>query len=251
MKGPTWLGLLFGIALLISLFFPENGLSLGSARTVLDLGNLGDRSLCQTSPIRLMPLGDSITHGSAIAGGYRIPLWNQFLEEGWDIDFVGSQENGPSDIDRDHEGHPGKPIQYIRERIIGWLDTYHPHVVLLMIGTNDVLYPQVHDFANADYRLNALIYQITQALPETELLVASIPVLADPVFNERARVFNLEIPPMVDAYVNQGKRVHYVDMYGALTPSDLADGIHPNARGYEKIAGVWHSALSQIMEQRC
>jgi hypothetical protein len=30
----------------------------------------------QPTPVRIMPLGDSITHGTPVAGGYRLPLYH-------------------------------------------------------------------------------------------------------------------------------------------------------------------------------
>jgi cellulase/cellobiase CelA1 len=40
--------------------------------------------------------------------------------------------------------------------------------------------------------------------------------------------------------------VHLVDMFSALTTADLADGVHPNAGGYAKMANVWFSALQSV-----
>lgn len=210
-----------------------------------------DASYCNSPTLRIMPLGDSITHGSAIQGGYRIGLWERFLDTNQQVDFVGSESNGPLTIDRDHEGHPGKAIQYIQEEVNGWLNANPPQMILLMIGTNDMLYPGVYDSPSAPQRLNELIQNITINSPETELFVASIPRLNDPVANNRARVFNSQLPEIVDAYVREGKRVHYVDMYSALTPSDLADGVHPNTIGYGKIADTWYESISELIEQQC
>lgn len=251
MKGHTWLGLFCGITLLILLSSPGEDLRPHRAKTALPLVNLNGPAICRSAPIKVMPLGDSITHGSAIAGGYRIPLWHNLLAEGWAVDFVGSQANGPFSIDRDHEGHPGQSIQYLREHVIDWLDRYRPDLILLMIGTNDVLYPQRQDFAQAAYRLRALIDQVTRRLPETELLVASIPTLADPAADERAEAINSEIADMVATYARQGVRVHYVEIFRLLSGADLADGVHPNAEGYEKIAAAWYRAMDTVMAQRC
>ena len=56
----------------------------------------------------------------------------------------------------------------------------------------------------------------------------------------------MTIPGIVQAKVNAGKRVHLVDMHGALSTSDLIDGIHPTAGGYDKMAAVWYSALLAV-----
>src|SRR5215208_7092891 len=90
-------------------------------------------------PIRIMPLGDSLTDGFNVPGGYRIELWSRLAAEGLCIDFVGSLANGPSTLpDRDHEGHSGWRIDQVSDAVVPWLQRSRPHVVLLLIGTNDV-----------------------------------------------------------------------------------------------------------------
>ena len=57
---------------------------------------------------KIMPLGDSITDGLTVAGGYRIKLWSSIQNLGITIDFVGSLSNGPAELgDKNHEGHSG------------------------------------------------------------------------------------------------------------------------------------------------
>jgi hypothetical protein len=52
--------------------------------------------------VRVMPLGDSITDGFTVPGGYRVDLWQKIVASGRTIDFVGSQSNGPGNLgDRD------------------------------------------------------------------------------------------------------------------------------------------------------
>lgn len=63
------------------------------------------------------------------------------------------------------------------------------------------------------------------------------------------RSFNAAIPGLVQTRAGQGRSVTYVEMHGALTTADLADGIHPSASGYSKIAAVWHAALIPILRQ--
>ncbi|HEX5200872.1 MAG TPA: GDSL family lipase, partial [Actinoplanes sp.] len=41
--------------------------------------------------VRVMPLGDSITDGTQVPGGYRIGLWQRLAAGGYRVDFVGSQ----------------------------------------------------------------------------------------------------------------------------------------------------------------
>jgi lysophospholipase L1-like esterase len=193
--------------------------------------------------VRVMPLGDSITDGLTVPGGYRIGLWQRFVTNGYKVDFVGSLYNGPASLgDHDHEGHSGWRIDQIDANIVGWLNTYQPHTVLLHIGTNDI--SQNYDLANAPNRLSALIDHITNTLPSTEVFVAQIiPMSYD---TSQERTFNAAIPGIVQSKVAAGKHVHLVDMYDALTTADLADAVHPNAAGYDKMAAVWYQALLSV-----
>jgi len=192
---------------------------------------------------RVMPLGDSITEGTQVPGGYRIGLWQRLGN--YRIDFVGSQFNGPSSLgDHDHEGHPGWRIDQIDANIVTWLRNTNPRSVLLHIGTNDVL--QNHDVANAPARLSTLVDRITATAPNADVFVATIIPLSNAGQESAARTFNATIPGMVQSKVNAGKRVHLVDMHSALTTADLIDGVHPTAGGYDKMAATWNNALRSV-----
>ncbi|SCL72085.1 RICIN domain-containing protein [Micromonospora chersina] len=192
--------------------------------------------------VRVMPLGDSITEGTQVPGGYRIGLWQRLANGRYTTDFVGSQYNGPAALgDHDHEGHPGWRIDQIDANIVGWLNTYQPHTVLLHIGTNDIL--QNYNVAGAPNRLSALIDHITSTAPGAEVFVAQLTPLANSGQESAVRGFNAAIPGIVQSKVNAGRHVHLVDMHTAVTTADLIDGIHPTANGYDRMAAVWYSAL--------
>jgi lysophospholipase L1-like esterase len=195
--------------------------------------------------VRVMPLGDSITEGTQVPGGYRIGLWQRFSSGGYRVDLVGSQYNGPASLgDHDHEGHPGWRIDQLDANIVGWLRATGPRTVLLHIGTNDVL--QNYNLAGAPARLSALVDRITATAPDTEVFVATIIPLANSGQEANARAFNATIPAMVQSKANAGKHVHLVDMHSALTTADLIDGVHPTATGYDKMAATWYAALRSV-----
>ncbi|MFB9235699.1 lectin [Plantactinospora siamensis] len=205
----------------------------------------GPASAESNGGVRVMPLGDSITEGTQVPGGYRIGLWQRLANGRYTIDFVGSQYNGPSSLgDHDHEGHPGWRIDQIDANITGWLNTYQPHTVLLHIGTNDIL--QNYNVSTAPNRLSTLIDHITGTAPTAEVFVAQIIPLANSGQESAVRTFNAAIPGIVQSKVNAGKHVHLVDMHSALTTADLTDGIHPTATGYDKMAAVWYGALQAV-----
>jgi lysophospholipase L1-like esterase len=195
-------------------------------------------------PVRVMPLGDSITDGLQALGGYRSDLWEYMKADGMNTDFVGSRSSGPPQLgDRDGEGHPGWRIHQLTAHTRGWLLKYRPDIVLLQVGTNDVI--QRWGLSAAPTRLNALIDLITATLPNAQVYVATITPLAGRLNERRASAYNATIPPMVAAKATAGRHVRLVDMHSALSRADLSsDGIHPTTGGYARMAAQWYSALT-------
>ncbi|MGH2354219.1 MAG: SGNH/GDSL hydrolase family protein [Chloroflexota bacterium] len=199
--------------------------------------------------VRVMPLGDSLTHGYTIPGGYRIELWAALAAAGLDVDFVGSQRHGPPDLaDIDHEGHSGWRIDHLARSVDGWLQASAPDIILLMIGSNDMLLD--YDVAGAPDRLGALLDQIATTLPDAHILVASIPPVGpgDDDQLQRIQAYNAALPAVVSARAAQGQRVRFVDIYGVIEPTDVdADGTHMNASGNAKMASAWYAALQALL----
>ncbi len=192
--------------------------------------------------VRIMPLGDSITDGFNVPGGYRINLWQRAVAGGYTVDFVGSAFNGPAGLgDHDHEGHSGWRIDELDANITGWLRASSPRTVLLHIGTNDI--GQNHDVANAPARLSTLLDHIRTLAPAAEVFVAQIIPTSNAANETKTQTFNAALPGIV---AQKGPRTHLVDMHSALTTADLADGLHPSAAGYDKMAARWFAALQSV-----
>jgi len=218
---------------------------LAAALVAGTIAGVGTAQAESNGGVKVMPLGDSITEGTQVPGGYRIGLWQRVVAGGYRVDFVGSQYNGPSNLgDHDHEGHPGWRIDQIDANIGGWLTRYQPHTVLLHIGTNDIL--QNYSVSSAPSRLSTLIDHITSGVPTAEVFVAQLTPLSNSGQENAVRTFNAAIPGIVQGKVNAGKHVHLVDMHSAVTTGDLTDGIHPTANGYDKMAAVWYNGLRSV-----
>jgi lysophospholipase L1-like esterase len=184
-------------------------------------------------PLRVMPLGDSITHGagSLMGAGYRVPLHEYMTRSGGRVEFVGSQQSGPAPSA--HEGHPGWLIGDIATIAGSAMATYRPNVVLLQIGTNDM--NGNVDPAGAPARLGDLIDRILGAVPGVTLVVSTIVPSTIPATQERIVRYNQAIPGVVATRRAAGKHVALADL-GAVTTVDLADFLHPNDAGYRKMA---------------
>ncbi|MDJ0556128.1 MAG: SGNH/GDSL hydrolase family protein [Microcoleaceae cyanobacterium MO_207.B10] len=198
--------------------------------------------------VKIMPLGDSITDGYNVPGGYRINLWKKLIDEGFNFEFVGSMKNGPESLpDKNHEGHSGWRIDQINQLIKRWLKKAQPEIILLMIGTNDMV--QNYFVETAPQRLDKLVRDIFQQLPEVQILVASIPLVDELVINEKVQNYNSAIKSLVEERKKQGDRLHFVDIYSELSIDDLADGVHPNIQGHSKMADIWGTVLIDVLKE--
>lgn len=231
------------LTLLLLACAPPELADLGEASTKSDTAAW---SPCASDPCTVMPLGDSITDGYNVPGGYRILLEELVDTDGHSVDFVGSLSNGPAALaDQDHEGHSGWRIDQIQRVIVPRMLTYDPDVVLLHIGTNDIF--QSYALPTASNRLSRLVTTITTLNPDALVLVATIVPASDGFFESRVVRYNTQVEAVVDALAASGLHVELVDQHAALTASDLADGVHPNATGYDKMAEAWYLALEPYL----
>ncbi|MFI2435316.1 SGNH/GDSL hydrolase family protein, partial [Streptomyces sp. NPDC018693] len=194
-----------------------------------------------TTPLRVMPLGDSITWGvgSSTGNGYRGPLWNKLAADGHPLDFVGTLRGG-SMSDPDNQGHSGYKIHEVAALTDASLTRYRPNVVTLHIGTNDL--NQSYQVSTATARLRSLVDQITAAAPDATVLVASLVVSTSGSEEQYRAAYNQAIPQIVRDAQAAGKRVAFVDM-SSLTTADLDDALHPNDAGYQKMADAFHRGV--------
>lgn len=211
---------------------------------------------------RLMPFGDSITDGYGTAGGYRVELFRLAHQAGKNITFVGTGWNGPESVDGvpfppQHEGHSGFTIDNAGGRsgisplVSTVMPQFTPHIVTLMIGTNDAI--DSYDLDSAPTRLGALIDSIFAELPNVLLVVAKPIPSQDDELNTRLQTYGAAIPDVVLERAEAGKHILLVDMYEPFaTVVDfktalLKDTWHPNEAGHAILGARWYAALSSSL----
>jgi lysophospholipase L1-like esterase len=198
-------------------------------------------------PIRVMPVGDSITDGAGAPGGYRAPLYRLMTNAGYHVDFVGTQaDNGAASLpDPDHEGHSGWRIDQIDTAIVGALaKVSDPDVILLLIGTND--YGLNYDPTNAIKRLEKLVAKIATNRPFAKIIVDSLLVRGEPYNTQIQTSFNPLLPALVERQRALGREVYFDDLRGSVALSDLPDQLHPGAVGYAKMAAHSFAAITNL-----
>lgn len=241
--------------------------------------------------VKIMALGDSITDGYWTGGGYRKYLCRELAQKGYsDIDMVGPRGGNTESFnyngeyvtyDGNYAGYSGYAIQYmtgtetrqgILETINGnygngknMIEAYDPDVVLLQIGTNDILSNYNDGITD---RLENLIDTILAGMDGADdlLYVSTIPDIniaerydwlwtygmsysADPEgFTNKVQgcidAYNASIRELVAEKQAAGERVAFADINSVVDQNtDLYDGVHPNEAGYENMGSYWANLL--------
>jgi hypothetical protein len=238
---------------------PENGASTRTATIIIDQA--------------ILPLGDSVTAGIVdgagglpaqdLRVGYRKPLYDRLRGAGYSIDLAGSlvAGSGVAGFDADHEGHMGWSADELAfgrppggaGGIFAWLSAHHADVVLLHVGT-DV--PTTSTMGVASI-LDEIDRWERSALGNPVTVIVARIIDRSPSSPD-VQAFNASLTQLIQARkadpTNPDALV-LVDQSVALSyPADLADGLHPTASGYAKMADVWFSALvdpKADLLQRC
>ncbi|MBI2963070.1 MAG: cellulose-binding protein [Deltaproteobacteria bacterium] len=201
------------------------------------------------APLRIMPLGDSITEGAAGSASYRYWLAKDLAKAGVDFDFVGSAHGvrggAPrfGDFDADHEGHWGWTTGQVLSRIGDWAAAGRPDVVLVHLGTNDVVGAPAAIPAN----LASIIDRLRAVNPHVVVLVARLIPISG-VAGATLRAVNESIERMARGKSAPGSPVVVVPQdEGFDAATDTDDGIHPDESGERKMAARWFAALAPFL----
>ena len=189
--------------------------------------------------IRVACIGNSITDGFGIMNsdlkGYPAQLQNKL---GGDYEV---KNFGVSARTMMNKGD----IPYMKE--LAWKDAqaFLPNIVVIKLGTNDA---KSHNWANGaeEYQksMQTMIDSL-KALPSKPkiYLCSPIPAFKDSWTISDSVIVNGEMP-IIQKLAKKNK-CGYIDLHTLYIYKDmmLADGIHPNAKGAEKLAGIVYEAL--------
>ena len=201
-------------------------------------------------PCKLLPFGDSITFGIGFSGGYRVELFRKAVTAGQHVTFLGSQSNGPNMVDgqtfpKQNEGHSGWKIAQLEPLIPSPALSTVPDIVLLMIGTNDIA--QRDNLSAAPDRLSKLLDKLKGAAPKALIVLAQITPLSNTGSKEAIEAYNAAVRDIATKRAAAGEHITLVDMYTGFPTSELGDGVHPNEKGYARMAAVWYAAIGGVL----
>lgn len=255
-----------------------------------------------SDPVKIIAMGDSITHGYINGdNGYRKYFCYGLQQNGiTDFNMVGPNNdwtdsttydwNGTTiTYDPAHAGYSGYAIQKIGSRqglqetifdttytdgdVSGnMMKVYQPDVIMLQIGTNDVLDAQLTGISD---RLEELVDKLIPYVSGDGqvLYLASIPDIdaakkydwlgayqwtygvsyeSDPekfVATVQAAVddYNTIVKNLVAKKQAEGAHIEFSDINSTIDISagDLEDGVHPNEQGYAKMGQYWSNLLTE------
>jgi lysophospholipase L1-like esterase len=199
-------------------------------------------------PLKIMPIGDSLTKGtgSTHGAGYRLEFLARMKAAGVEVDMVGTFHDGPQEIDRDHQGHQGQGVAKLDAVSFDELRRARPNAVILMIGTNDAkdrLVPEAFRI-----RYSVLLDRIL-AESHVKLVVATIPPSR---FGRKAKLVegvNGIIKSEVQKRADAGRSIRLVDVYTLLdNRADFVDNLHMNDAGYTKVGDAFADALLELLD---
>ena len=251
-----------------------------------------------TEAVKILSLGDSITDGYWTSGAYRKYMYHDLEQMGYNIDMVGPKGSNSNTFtyngqtvsyDDNNAGYSGYAIQEMttKEHRSGILETiqgtwyngqnmiaaYQPDIVLLQIGTNDILSNYNDGITD---RLENLVNVILQDLDsDSTIFVSTIPDIdaytrADwlgsyginawgSTQEEKDQLmetvtgcidtYNTSIYNLVLKMQGEGKNVQFADINSVVDyQTDLYDGVHPNEAGYENMGNYWAGLLNDFFQ---
>ena len=233
------------------------------------LATAGASALDKTDAIKIMCIGDSITHGVNAQnygegmGGYRGRLAALLTADGWtNFTTVGTRNDYAWNVfpahHRNHEGLSSDTIQMIYNRISGYaaVATYTPDVALVLAGTNDILNLTYPNFDNStriqsENRYKTLIRHINDNSPGVIILAAQIPPVhasVGAINNPEIEIYNADLAGWISDLAGEGIDIHLVDCWTGVSVghSNQNDWIHPNSAGYDTMAARWLAKLNDL-----
>lgn len=236
-----------------------------------------------TRTVKIMAVGDSITDGYSEQDGYRKYFYHRLVDQKkYSIDMVGSKDgwtatwdfdDGTYSYDPANTGYSGYTIQsyqYNNQNRIGIFETISsgekkdiiqttsPEIVLLMIGTNDIMDSYKMDEIQA--RLQALVDEIYRQKSDVTLMIMSpLPIdapvsgwLQQNTMNTNIKTCMTAIKKIVDAEKAAGKKCEYLATNELFTKQTdytayLNDYCHPNRAGYTLMGNYLADAVDSYL----
>lgn len=202
--------------------------------------------------VKVMPFGASI-----VSKCWRANLQAKLKNAGIkNFDFVGTMKSSCSGtaVDQDHEGHPGSLATDFAKNgnLTGWLNANPPDVIVMLLGTNDVLLGKkpVNEVLAA---YDVLLGQMRAKNPNVQIVFSNLLPLDPARWPQTAADGIKELNTAIAAYAPTKKTVtspvYFIDNFSGFDAvKDTTDGEHPNDAGNEKMATKFFEATKSAIQ---
>ena len=221
----------------------------------------GQASARQASgePLRVLIVGDSVTQGSAGDFTWRYRLWAHLTAGGAAVDFVGprddlqdnidggagSQDYADPAFDRDHAARWGQTLAFFVRDVAPIEDlvaTYHPDVVIEMLGVNDLTF-LTHSADRVASDMRAFVAKARSADPAVDVVLGHL----SQTWYDKVPEFNALLDGLAIELDDATSRVTTAAVdTGFALQLDTWDPAHPNAQGEVLIAAAMADALAGL-----
>ena len=237
-------------------------------------GELVLTNYTSTNPLRIMPVGDSITDDCVTNGAWRL-----FLQPILDTNGIAFTNTGrllgagyPGFNKRWHEGYCGSVIappgvfgsysyataDAYQQRIMRdalAITNKRPDLMLILIGANDIGRGR-NPWVVATNDMPNLLTVIFSNVPNAHVLLSKITTLqnASLGYNNHATnvpIYNAALQSLVNQRRALGQKIFLADMFSAVdyTTMFLNDRLHPNPVGLRAIANEWATRIETLVSR--
>jgi lysophospholipase L1-like esterase len=200
-------------------------------------------AIARAEPVRILPIGDSITEG----GGqlcYRPALAKLLKDAGYDVTFVGPKE-APAGLR--HGGYGGKNAEQIAELYVGFYATTPADILLIHAGHNH--FADQKPVPGILRATESMIANARKANPKATVLLAQVITSGKlPKYGYLPQL-NQQLAKLATQLDRPEQRVILVDQASGFDwkTDAVADLVHPNAQGARKMADRWFQTLKPLL----
>jgi lysophospholipase L1-like esterase len=206
---------------------------------------------------QVLLLGDSVTQGSSGDWTWRYRLWKHLqATSSGPVDFVGprddlwdylteqhgSQAYVDPAFDRDHASRWGLTLAFADTPVGDLVATYHPDVVVEMLGANDLTF-LTHSPERVEQDIANLVTAARSADPGVDVVLTTV---TQTWFNGAPELNQLIADGAADLDTEDSRVLVARAHEGYTRSGDTFDGSHPNARGEVKIGAAVADQLAVL-----
>jgi lysophospholipase L1-like esterase len=176
--------------------------------------------------------GDSIVYGQCDSEGLG---WVGRLRKGFPTDDYAGLYN---------RGICGDTTEDLLKRFVVEAESIEPDTIILAIGINDSKYPVGREENNVsleEFKKNMQTLLKQARVYSQKILIVGLTKVDESSIQSLSRFTNEQIQ-IYNNFLKKFSRaedLHFIEVFNSLDiQTDLYDGLHPNAQGYDKLAKV-------------